>query len=283
MNSTQPNIMKNIITFAMLFITLFGCSEVKELEKEQTGSENLKLDGFWLLSSSQYKGEKTSQQSGCLIPDAPIESLYQPDALGSHLLIKEDSISFFRYPYAYYGTFKYEVFEDSLFIKSDFTSTYQFLIQKNKEDTVVLNFEEEFTSTCLLSAEARYQRFIPNLEVVNKLLQYSISCDSLIGKWWYLRKEIAYEDGMDPTILPFPKGMPDSIFASQEIINQDLHTAFIELELDHKMVKMLIKQPNEFSFSLSPKIKNDKILFSNFYAYEKRIDTIYYDVLYQSN
>jgi hypothetical protein len=273
--------MGKLVMLVTLLVTLFGCSMDEQENKEQPALVNLELDGYWLMSYGLYLGE--TEQLGCPVLDAPIEWTYQPRALGSHLLIKDDSISIFRYPYAYYGTYKYEIIEDSLFIKSDYTSTYKFSIQKKNEDTLVLNFEEEFTSTCLLSSEASYTSFIPDSEIINKLIQDSISCDSLIGKWWYLRKEISSEDGTEPTILNFPKEMPDSIFVSQEIINQDIIKPFIELELDNRIVKLFFKNPYEYSFTLEPEIENDDILFARFIDYleSEDVDTVFHDVIYR--
>ncbi|MFH2143700.1 MAG: hypothetical protein ABIJ97_14845 [Bacteroidota bacterium] len=265
-------------------VVLFGCSPIKQNNKQQTDSMNLELEGFWIMEYSQYTGEKTPEQSGCPIPDVPIEWIYQPRALGSHILIKNDSISLFRYPYEYYGTFKYEIIGDSLFVESNGTFTNIFLVKKNDSDTLTLYFEEEFTSTCILSSETKYVRISPDFEIINKLIQDSISCDSLIGKWWYLRKEISYEDGTEPTILNFPQGMPDSIFVSPEIINQAIYQPFIELKLDNRSVKMFFKSPSKSSFTLIPEFKKDKILFADFIDYQENggIDTIYYDVIYRN-
>lgn len=269
--------MKNVII--LVIVVLLGCFGCKS---KQTESINLRLDGFWFMSSSIYQGEKTSQQANCPATDALIEDIYHPYALGTHLLVKEDSISLFYYPYEYYGTFKYKIVGDSLLIKSNYTSTNIFIIQNSNKDTFTLNFEESFTSTCLLSAQVKYKRLNPDSAIINKLLQDSISCSPLIGKWWYLRKEIHYEDGTEPTILNFPQGMPDSIFVSQELINQDAHKPFITLKLNHRMVKMFFKKPSKHSYRLTPKFKSDAILFSNFIDYGKYTDTIYHDVIYQN-
>lgn len=272
--------MKKPITLFILATAMLSCTQQQDQTNDQLDPPIAKLDGYWILASSQYKGEKTSDQLGCPIPDARVEDLYQPRALGPHLLIKDDKVSVFRYPYAYYGTFNYKIVDDSLVLESGYTSTSKFFIHNRNNDTVALRFEEELTSTCLLSSEAMYTRFSPNQEVINKLMQDSISCDSLVGKWWYLRKAIHYEDGMDPTILNFPKGMPDSIFVSQEMINQDARKPFIELELDDRIVKMLFKYPYDDEFILAPEIESDRLLFSGFHGYEEYKDTSYYDVVY---
>ncbi|MGH1334832.1 MAG: hypothetical protein ACRBFS_01795 [Aureispira sp.] len=270
-----------IITIGTLLMVMFGCIEDKGLKKEQTASIKVKLDGFWRLSFSHYEGEKTSQQEGCLIPDAPIETLFKPYALGSHLLIREDSISLFRYPYAYNGTFKYETRGTSLWIALSPSLTSKFVLQKNEEGALILNFEEQVTSTCLLSAKASYEPFVPNSVIIKKLLRNKISCDSLMGKWWHLRKEITYEDGGEPTVLNFPKGMPDSLFVSPKILNQDTTSPFIELELDDRSVKMFIEEPSKHSYILTPAMKNDELLFSRFIDYGEEVDTIYEKVIYE--
>ncbi|MBD3637441.1 MAG: hypothetical protein HUJ25_08820 [Crocinitomicaceae bacterium] len=273
--------MRNLITALIVLLGMFGCSQNKEQNSDQIELTSVDLDGYWGMTNSQYKGEKTSSQAGCPTLDVSIEAIYQPHALGSHILIKDDSISFFRYPYEYYGTYKYEIREGLLCIESDYTATEKFSIQKTDNDVLILNFVEDFTSTCPLSSEAKYERFTPDPELINKLIHDSISCDSLTGKWWYLRKRISHGDGMDPTILNFPKGMPDSIFITQEVINHDFHKPFIALELDHRNVKLFFENPGENSFELVPENKDDKILFCNFFDYGETIDTIYRDIIYR--
>ncbi|PLW93007.1 MAG: hypothetical protein C0592_07850 [Marinilabiliales bacterium] len=274
--------MKILILLFLLIIALLDCTQQKSKLNDK---ETINIDGFWQLSYSKYEGEKTSEQFGCPLFDAPIEWIYQPHALGTHILIKSDSISIFRYPYEYYGTYKYELSRDSLFIHSNYTSTYAFSMQQSHQDTIVLNFEEEFTSTCILSAISKYERSSYNTNIIDKLVRDSISCDSLIGKWWYLRKEISYEDGADPTILNFPAGMPDSLFITENKIKREGLKHYVVFEFESTIVRMIISSPAENSFILRPEDPKYKILFSSFYDYGEYggVDTVYYDVVFQKS
>lgn len=264
--------MKKLITLVILFIGTVGCSGYKE-------SKKWNLDGFWSLSSSQYNLEGSPD----LCIDFEAFALMNPYALGTHILIKGDSVSLFRYPFEYYGTFKYEMLGDSLVIKTDRNATTHFAIQKPNENTLLLNFVEAYTSKCSLPAEATYESFTPDPDVINKLIRDSISYDPLVGKWWYLRTQIGYNDGSEPTIILFPKGMPDSIFISQELIHKNALQPFIELKLNNKMVKMFIHDPYENSFKLEPEFEKDGILFHSFIDYGEYggIDTIHHEVMYR--
>jgi hypothetical protein len=270
--------MKKLRMLVILFIGIFGFSGCQGTRSERTDTKKWNLDGFWSLSSSEYN----TRSSPDLCIDFEFFALLDPYALGSHILIKADSVSLFRYPFEYYGTFKFEIVGDSLFIKANRNYANNFAIQKPDKNTLLLNFVEEYTDGCSLAAEAKYESLTPNSEMINKLMRDSISYDSITGKWWYLRTEIGYNDGSEPTILNFPKGMPDSIFVSQELINKNARQPFIELKLNNKMVKMFIKNPYENSFILEPAFKKDEILFCNFIDYGNgRIDTIYRDVIYR--
>lgn len=271
--------MKSILTLIILLLGLLSCSEDRSLNKKQTNPKYIKLDGFWQRSFSNYDFRDAIQSMNC--PDPEAMALYDPYALGTHVSIQADSISFFRYPYQYYGTFEYKVLEDSLFVESDLRLAPQFLIQKASEDSLLLNFEEEVTSTCTINATANYDRFTPDAEIINKLMQDSVSYNSLIDQWWYLRKEIGYNDGSEPIILKYPKGMPDSLFLSKEIIDRNVKHPFVELELNHRIVKLFIENPSKYSYRLRPNLEEDKKLFNWLIDYDDYIDTIYYDVIYK--
>lgn len=268
--------MKSILTFTIVLLVILSCSE----NKEQTKPTNIKLDGFWWRSFSNYDFRDAIQNMNC--PDPEAMALYDPEGLGSHVSIQADSISFFRYPYQYYGTFKYKILRDSLFIESDFIIANQFLIQRVSEDSLLLNFEEKVTSTCLINAMANYEPFTPDTAIINKLIKDSVSYNSLVDEWWYLRKEIGSNDGSEPIILKYPKGMPDSLLLSKEIINRNVKHPFVELELNHRMVKLFIEYPSKYSYRLRPNLEKDKKLFSWLIDYGDYIDTIYYDVIYEN-
>lgn len=269
------NDMKGIIGFTILLMTILACSE----NREQARSATIKLDGFWQRSFSDYDFHESIQNMNCLDPEAM--ALYDPCALGAYFFIEGDRISLFRYPYQYYGTFEYKMVRDSLFFKSDFIIADQFLIQKISKDSLLLNFKEEVTSGCLINATANYEPFTPDTVIINKLIKDSVSYNSLIGEWWYLRKEIGYEDGSEPTILKYPKGMPDSLFLSEEIINRNVKHPFVELKLNNRMVKLFVEYPKKYSYHLRPELEENKKLFHWLIDYGDYIDTICYDVIYQ--
>ncbi|MGL4597528.1 MAG: hypothetical protein ACRCYO_08375, partial [Bacteroidia bacterium] len=80
-----------------------------------------------------------------------------------------------------------------------------------------------------------------------------------------------------------PKGMPDSIFVSQEIIHRNGNHPFVALKLKNSIVNMYFKDPAAYSFRLQPEFKKDEILFASFADYRKYgggLDTNYFEVIY---
>lgn len=262
-----------LITSVFLFSILqFACvGESKEPQR------SIKLDGYWERVESFFN-ESTVSSYDC----PATEYYFDPEAIGPHFLVQGDSISLFRYPYQYYGTFPFQTVGDSLFIYYSKIRTDQFLVDKTGVDTIDLDFKEDFPGRCVIPAEAKYVRFEPDSAVIHKLLKDSISYKPLADKWWYLRKYISYEDGTEPTPLTYPSGMPDSIFVSREVLQSDEKAPFIELRLTNRPVKMYFDSPAPYSFSLIPAIEHDKFLFSYYIDYGEYggIDTIPFDVIY---
>lgn len=274
--------MKNSITIALLFIGIIGCTGNHKDKGEPRPSKTWNLDGFWSLSSSEFIHDPEHHEL-CIDPEW-FASL-DPYALGTHVLIEGDSISLFRYPFEYYGTYNFRITGDSLYIKAGPIPTSIFALQKPTKNKLQLSFKEEYYPRCFLPAEATYENSSPDLNTINNLVRDSISYTPLAGKWWHLRKTINLEDGSDPLNLKFPKGMPDSIFISQKLINKDVRKPFVELKLNNKIVKMFIKEPYENSFMLEPALKKDKILFCDFVDYGEHggIDTNFVEVIYRRN
>jgi hypothetical protein len=271
--------MKNIITLTVLFIALLACSSNKESAGDPAVSTNIKLDGYWKLVHSDYDFEKALEKMDC--PDPEAMALYDPRALGSHFCIRGDSILFFRYPYRYFGSAHYKISGDSLFVNSDPSFADKFSMMVSPPDSLRLHFRERVTSTCIITAKAEYARFTPDIKRIDQLIRDSVSYEPLVGKWWYLRKQIGYEDGTEPTILKFPKGMPDSILVTQEMISSNSPKPYIDLKLNRRNVRLRFQDADEYSFTLTPTSISDKILFSDFYDYGGgHIDTVYYDVIY---
>ncbi len=273
---------KALFTFT-LFLILMGCSHPKEQADKGEVQESIELDGYWRLSAGQYVGNKSSEQIGCPIPDARLEDLYTPDALGDHILINGDSVWVFRYPYQYLGKYQYEIEGDSMLIPGYSIAPVSF-IESSDKSKFQLKFDEAFNSSCILSAEAEYTSFAPNEEVINKLIQDSISCDSIVEKWWYLRKDISYEDGSEPLFLNYPKGVLDSIFISPDMKGINDRKPYLEFEVGGRTVKMLYSVPGKNSFTLVPELDTDRELLNCVVVVGEYLytDTAYYDLIYYS-
>jgi hypothetical protein len=272
--------MKNIVTLTILFIALIACTAKENAKGDQPNSTTIKLDGFWLRSYCDFDFHAAMQTMGC--PDPELMALHHPEALGSHFLIKADSILFFQYPFRYLGSSKYKIFRDSLYIRSSFRFVDNFLMKMPNEDSLLLGFHEKFNDECRIISKAEYERFVPDLEIINQLIKDSVYYAPLVGRWWHLRKEIGYNDGSEPTILKFPRGMPDSIFVSQEMINRNSPRPYIDLKLNRRTVRMHFQAPCANSFTLEPALISDKILFSDSVDYGGGyITSAYFDVVYQ--
>ena len=262
----------------LLWLTFcYSCQE--NTQQKATPADHLL--GSWVRTSTRCLYEKTILRDGCPVPDVPIEDLVDPTALGRHVLIQKDSLAIFNYPFEYFGTYPYEALSDTLFFNDKGPTQRPFFIQKNHNDTLTFHIHVALSNTCILFGETTYKRFKPDSTVIAQLIQDTLSCDSLIGQWWYLRKSIHYEDGASTTYLNFPKGMPDSILLTADQIKQDPSAPFDRLVLNDRPVKMYLKAPNYGSFTLEPAVASDRILFSRFFEDGISIDTVCDRVLYQ--
>lgn len=247
------DLMTRLIFSLTILIVLNGCSAQ---EKQPVDSPPINMDGYWEYESSQF----FEDHDGC----PAVEYHYDPWAWGSHVLIKNDSISLLRYPFQFYRTYQLEQFGDSIGIHFDDTIK-KFFVQKDSLGGLFLQFRDIPASNCPSRAEANYKSFTPDPEIIHKLFRDSINYEPLVGKWWHIRRYITSEDGSPALALQYPKGMPDSIFVSNDMINDDIKQPFIELTLEGRSVKLFFRNPDKYSFSLIPALESDNKLFSRFY------------------
>lgn len=246
------NHLTRLIFILTVFIALSGCSA----QEKQLTATPINLDGFWEFENSQF----FEDHGNC----AAVEYHYDPWAWGSHVLIKNDSISLLRYPFQFYRTYRLKQMGDSIGIHYD-DRIDKFLVQKDSLGRLFLQFHDIPASGCLSRAEANYKSFTPDQEIIEKLFRDSINYEPLVEKWWHIRRYITSEDGSPALALQYPKGMPDSIFVSNDLIHDDIKRPFVELTLEGRPVKMFFQNPAKYSFSLTPELKSDEKLFSKFY------------------
>lgn len=264
-----------MLTSLIILLVSFTFIQCNEETKKRPPEIKININGYWIVSTRQFKNEIPKNQP-CPTPDA----WFEPYALGTHFVIANDSISLFRYPFEYYGTFKYEIKDNFLLVKTNQTSTFEFLIHKVDERTIQFDFKEAVATKCILSANAEYVKFDPDPSILSKLKKDSVSYASLAGSWWHLRKEISYEDGTEPTILKFPNGMPDSLYITEEMLSANHTHPYVYMRLNGQGINLFLKHPNENGFNLEPEFTKDKILFSYFIDYDNKRDTVYYNIVF---
>lgn len=238
--------MKAILPF-LLVIFLISCAEKGEQSTKPTTPEptTFDIDGYWVMTWSDFNFNEALSNYDC--PDGEMMAMYKPMALGEHFQIKGDSIAFYRYPYQYYGTFKYELVNDSLFLDNE----HYFLEQRTKDSLIFTFNENVFSSACPIRSEGYYERFVPDSAVIKQLMKDSLSFDHLTDQWWHIVRTETFNDGSGPYFFDIPEGTPDSLFITSDMIQYNGKQPTIDLELDDRPIILTFQEPYKYAFTLS--------------------------------
>lgn len=232
----------NLILVALSAV-LFSCHAEKTTENTSgVPSTPANIQGIWNL-----KSRDCAQINPKGISEAPV-----PDEKFNTIWIDDSTISFFRYPYEFIGTYSYKRKGDQLQL-NDFSDPVTFEIKDS-----LLYITENLKKGDCLQYTNQYSRSRGNLhqDTVNEkridaMKKDTIHFSLLTGKW-KLSTERHLNDGSDPVALKFSFKIPHTLTFPDPRIDTTVSKQIITLDVNGKKRPFLISLMNENSFSISP-------------------------------
>jgi hypothetical protein len=203
----------------------------------------IKIQGVWTLESRNFTD---------IDPTSAVE--YLPEEIFgapyfNTLLIKDSTISFFRYPLQFLFTCKYKHAPNQLSviqIESDFFDSYQIKLNDS-----LLVFTEKVNSSEWSEIIESYALDSLNLASLDLLEKDTINYESLLGKW-ELEKFIHLNDGSEPYEKRFPFVLPATLSFTSKDFKLEGKSNFLSLQIQGKKRRFKIVLYNQYHFRLIP-------------------------------